>query len=272
MITGTGITFTRGSRTILDGIDITAHDGRVLGLVGPNGSGKTTLLRCLFGSLTPDSGTVLIDSTPLRELNKKELAHDLSVVTQEHESDLPVSIAELVMLGRLPYLGLTGRPTEEDEFIVEESLKSVGALHLATREFSALSGGEKQRALIARGLAQRARHILLDEPTNHLDIRFQYDIMDLVSTLPCAIIVVLHDLNLAARYCDDLLVLHEGRLVTCGPTEEVLVPEVIEPVYRLPVKRIETSLGIVLTFDKASKEFLANVKPVTYAQECRRVH
>lgn len=267
MIQGTGIRFSRGKRTILNGVDVTVHDGRVLGLVGPNGSGKTTLLRCLFGSLQPDSGEVRIDGTLLKDLNKKELAHKLSVVTQEHESDLPVSIAELVMLGRLPYLGLTGRPTAEDEAIVESSLREVGALHLATREFSALSGGEKQRALIARGLTQRSAHILLDEPTNHLDIRFQYDIMDLIANLECAAVVVLHDLNLAARYCDDVMVIHDGKVVKVGPVEEVLTPEVLEPVYRLPVRRFEAEDGIVLTFRKADEAFLDSLAPVTYAED-----
>ncbi|STC98976.1 ABC transporter ATP-binding protein [Corynebacterium renale] len=266
MVEGTGITFTRGSRTILEDVNITIKDGRTMGLVGPNGSGKTTLLRCLFGSLNPDSGQVLIDGTPLKDLDKKTLAHKLSVVTQEHESDMPVSIAELVMLGRLPYLGLTGRPTEEDEAIVEQSLRDVGAIHLATRDFSQLSGGEKQRSLIARGLTQQAQHILLDEPTNHLDIRFQYDIMDLIAHLPGAAVVVLHDLNLAARYCDDLMVFHDGKVVIEGPTSDVLVPEVLEPVYRLPVERIDTGDGFILTFRKADEEFLANLPEVRYHQ------
>lgn len=267
MIEGTGICFARGSRTILHNVDITARDGRVLGLVGPNGSGKTTLLRCLFGSLRPDAGTVTVDGIPLAELNKKETAHKLSVVTQEHESDLPVSIAELVMLGRLPYLGLTGNPTAEDEAIVEQSLRAVGALHLATRDSSELSGGEKQRALIARGLTQRSTHVLLDEPTNHLDIRYQYDIMHLIASLPCASIVVLHDLNLAARYCDDIMVIHDGRVVTVGPTDDVLTPEILEPVYRLPVEKAPTTHGFVLTFAKADDEFLHNLPPVTYARK-----
>lgn len=267
MIIGTGIRFQRGKRTILHDIDITVQDGRVLGLVGPNGSGKTTLLRCLFGSLKPDTGTVTVDGEPLGEMNKKVLAHKLSVVTQEHESDMPVSIAELVMLGRLPYLGLTGKPTSEDEAIVEKSLRDVGAIDLATREFSALSGGEKQRALIARGLAQRSTHLLLDEPTNHLDIRFQYDVMDLIASLPCASVVVLHDLNLAARYCDDVMLIHSGRMVATGPTEDVLRPELLEPVYRLPVHRIETEDGFVLTFQKAGAKFLDELPEVTYADE-----
>lgn len=267
MIEGTGIRFRRGKRTILHDIDITVQDGRVLGLVGPNGSGKTTLLRCLFGSLKPDTGTVTVDGEALGEMNKKVLAHKLSVVTQEHESDMPVSIAELVMLGRLPYLGLTGKPTSEDEAIVEKSLRDVGAIDLATRDFSALSGGEKQRALIARGLAQRSTHLLLDEPTNHLDIRFQYDVMDLIALLPCASVVVLHDLNLAARYCDDVMLIHDGRVVATGPTEDVLRPELLEPVYRLPVRRIATEDGFVLTFRKASAKFLDELPKVTYASE-----
>lgn len=266
MIQGTGITFKRGSRTILDDVDITINDGRTMGLVGPNGSGKTTLLRCLFGSLNPDSGQVLIDDTPLKDLDKKTLAHKLSVVTQEHESDMPVSIAELVMLGRLPYLGLTGRPTAEDEAIVEKSLRDVGALHLATRDFSQLSGGEKQRSLIARGLTQQSQHILLDEPTNHLDIRFQYDIMDLIASLPGAAVVVLHDLNLAARYCDDIMVIHDGTVVVEGPTDKVLVPEILEPVYRLPVQRVDTGDGFMLIFRKADEDFLANLPEVRYHQ------
>lgn len=266
MITGTGLRFSRGDKVILNDIDLSFPTNSTVGILGPNGSGKTTLLRCLFGALPLDAGVVEIDGVPLKKLDKKQRAVKLSVVTQEHESELPMTIAELAMLGRMPYLGLTGRPSAEDEQIVTEALTDVGAIHLATRDFSQLSGGEKQRTLIARALAQRSEHILLDEPTNHLDIQYQHDILYLLSNLSGTTVMVLHDLNLAAQYCDRIMFLKDGMVVADGPTSDVLIPEIVEYVYRLPVRRIPQDDGFSLIFRRATKEFLEELdsrKPIS---------
>ena len=244
-----GLTLNRGRKRVLDGVDLDVPPSGVLGLVGPNGSGKTTLLRCLYGSLDPDAGSVMVGDRALGSIPRKHLAREIAVVTQEQESDIPIRVADLVMLGRLPYLGATARPRAEDERIVEAALDSLGALDLAPRDVQSLSGGERQRALIARALAQETPYLFLDEPTNHLDVRYQYELLNLVANREGSTVVVLHDLNLAARYCDRLVLLDHGGVVAAGTPDEILLPEVLEPVYRTRVDRVDVHGRIVLLFD-----------------------
>ncbi|WP_394287743.1 ABC transporter ATP-binding protein [Corynebacterium variabile] len=248
MIEAHEVTVRFGAVTAVDGVSLTVPDEGVLGLVGPNGSGKTTLLRALYGAVTPTSGRILLDGQAMKDLHRRDIATEIAVVTQEHaDGGAPVSVAELVMLGRLPHQGFTAQATSTDRRIVVDALESVGLTDLASRDVAVLSGGERQRALIARALAQQTRHVLLDEPTNHLDIRFQQEVLELVSGLPGAA-VVLHDLNLAARYCDRIVVLERGRVVASGRPEEVLTPEVLEPVYGVRVKRVELDGEMHLLF------------------------
>ncbi|WP_297004208.1 ABC transporter ATP-binding protein [uncultured Corynebacterium sp.] len=239
MIEASEVTVHFGAVTAVDGVSLTVPDEGVLGLVGPNGSGKTTLLRALYGAVTPTAGTVSLDGRPLPGLRRREVSTEIAVVTQEHsDGGTPISVAELVMLGRLPHQGVFAQTTSTDRRIVVDALGSVGLTDLASRDVAVLSGGERQRALIARALAQQAGHVLLDEPTNHLDIRYQQEVLELVSALPGSA-VVLHDLNLAARYCDRIVVLNRGRVVASGTPAEVLTPEILEPVYGVRVKRVE---------------------------------
>ncbi|QGU05628.1 ABC transporter ATP-binding protein [Corynebacterium comes] len=252
MIHGENISYSYGRQVVVDGVTITVPEQGTLGLVGPNGSGKTTLLRTLYGSLQPSAGAVTVNDQPFRQLSRKKLSRTLAVVAQEHASDLPMIVADLVMLGRMPHQGLASRPSAVDEQTVADALARVGVLHLAGRNFSDLSGGERQRVLIARALAQEATHILLDEPTNHLDIRFQHDVLDLLACLPTSCAVVLHDLNLAARYCDHVLVLESGRVVAQGAPTDVLIPEILEPVYGIQVHRIDVDGEMNLLFRKKS--------------------
>nr|WP_196792220.1 ABC transporter ATP-binding protein [Motilibacter deserti] len=227
---------------------LTARPGQVLGLIGPNGSGKTTLLRTLYASLKPSQGTVLLDGTDLRKVPTREAATKLAVVVQEHGGDMPLLVSEMVMLGRTPHLAAFQRATDRDAAIAADALARVGVSHLAGRPFVGLSGGEKQRVLLARALAQQAEHLLLDEPTNHLDIRYQHEILDLVRSLGITAVVVLHDLNLAARYCHELVLLKQGRVVAAGTPDEVLVPEVLEPVYEVEVRRVDVDGELHLLF------------------------
>ncbi|RJK98316.1 ABC transporter ATP-binding protein [Vallicoccus soli] len=239
MIEAEGVSFAYGATEVLHGASLRARPGRVLGLIGPNGSGKTTLLRTLYGSLRPSAGSVRLDGTALSELSALTLATRLAVVVQEHGGDVPLTVADMVMLGRSPHLGTFSRAGGHDEEVAEGALLRVGALHLADRPFAALSGGERQRVLLARALAQEADHLLLDEPTNHLDVRYQHEVLALVRGLGTTVVVVLHDLGLAERYCDDLVLLQGGRVVATGTPAEVLVPGVLEPVYEVRVRRVE---------------------------------
>ncbi|MEU0313970.1 ABC transporter ATP-binding protein [Nocardioides sp. NPDC006273] len=278
MIEAGGLSWTYGTTTILEDVDVASHEGRVLGLIGPNGSGKTTLLRLLYGALR-GSGTVEIDGDELTGLPAKEVARRLAVVVQESGTADPnfsgaLTAGEMVLLGRTPHLSAFARAGGHDLEIAAECLERVGGTHLGPRSFAALSGGERQRVLIARALAQEATHLLLDEPTNHLDIRYQHEILALVRKLRAprgyslarhertskladrprsgrlgtTAIVVLHDLNLAARYCDDLVLLDRRGVAARGTVDEVLRPEILEPVYGIGVERLELREEIHLLF------------------------
>ena len=217
--------------TIIEGCDLVVEPGEVLGLVGPNGSGKSTLLRAVYRALRPVSGAVTLDGENVWGLGARASARRTAVVAQEHSSEFDFSVAEVVMMGRGPHKGLLDRDGPVDHVIVAESLARVGAEHLAGRVFATLSGGEKQRALVARALAQRSQLLVLDEPTNHLDVRAQLDLLELVRALGLTTIAALHDLNLAAAYCDRLAVLDRGRIVAGGVPTDVLTPALMADVF-----------------------------------------
>ncbi|AKK04320.1 ABC transporter ATP-binding protein [Corynebacterium epidermidicanis] len=244
MISGQELRVSYGSHVVVDGVSLDLPHGETLGLVGPNGSGKTTLLRALYGSL-PAQGTVLIDARSLDTMSRRDIARTVSVVVQEPDSDFSgsLSVAEVVQLGRLPHGFSAG-----DGELVHGALAQVGMLGASSARFADLSGGEKQRVLIARAIAQDCSHILLDEPTNHLDIRYQHEVLSLLTGVHASVAVVLHDLNLAARYCARIAVLSAGKVVAFGSPDEVLVPEVLEPVYGVRVQRFDLQGQIHLTF------------------------
>ncbi|WP_250031242.1 ABC transporter ATP-binding protein [Paractinoplanes maris] len=248
MIQASGVSWRYGAHPVIDGVGVTALPGRVLGLIGPNGSGKTTLLRLLHGALRSPSGQVTVDGRPLPSLSPREAALRMAVVVQENGGETALTVAEMVLLGRGPHLSAFQRLGSADHEIAAHCLARVGAAHLGPRPFSGLSGGERQRVLIARALAQQATHLLLDEPTNHLDIRYQHEVLGLVRGLGTCSVVVLHDLNLAARYCDDLVLLGDGGVVAAGPVGEVLDPLLLEPVYGIGIKRLEVDGFLHLLF------------------------
>ncbi|MDN6260019.1 MAG: ABC transporter ATP-binding protein, partial [Corynebacterium sp.] len=177
MITAENVHVDFGATRALGGGDLTGPDEGTGGLVGPNGSGKSPRLRALYGSVTPSSGRVLLDGSDLHTARHRDVARAVAVVAQERDatsSGMPMSVADLVTLGRLPHQGRLPRTSDHDRAVVTGALDAVGMTDLARRDLAELSGGERQRALIARALAQQTRHILLDEPTNHLDVRYQH--------------------------------------------------------------------------------------------------
>jgi iron complex transport system ATP-binding protein len=248
MIEASRVSWRYGENPVIDGVSVIARPGRVLGLIGPNGSGKTTLLRLLYGALRSPTGQVVVDGNDLSTLPAHEAARRLAVVIQETGGETTLTVAEMVLLGRGPHLSTFQRTSRVDHEIAARCLARVGAAHLGARPFARLSGGERQRVLIARALAQQATHLLLDEPTNHLDIRYQHEILHLVRTLDTCSIVVLHDLNLAARYCDDLVLLGGCGVVAAGPVGEVLDPTILEPVYGIGIRRLDLDGAIHLLF------------------------
>ncbi|MBZ6109016.1 MULTISPECIES: ABC transporter ATP-binding protein [Streptomyces] len=222
-----------GGRLILDGVDLSPGPGATTGLLGPNGSGKSTLLRLLAGVLAPASGVVTLDGRPLDRVGRRDVARRVAVVEQQADTQVELTVRDVVRLGRIPHRRPWTPASAADEEAVTDALGRTRLTAQADRLWHTLSGGERQRVQIARALAQQPRELLLDEPTNHLDLRHQLDVLALVAALPVTSVVALHDLNLAAMYCDHLVVLSEGRVVARGEPAEVLTAGLVAAVYRV---------------------------------------
>jgi iron complex transport system ATP-binding protein len=233
------VTFGYGAQSAVSEVSLTLWPGQFLGLLGPNGSGKSTLLHLAAGLLRPQHGDVWLDGQPLRSLHRLEIARQVAVVPQNAVLPSAFSGWEVVDAGRMPHHGLFHGGTARDDHIVERALTAADAVDLAARRVGELSGGEQQRLLLARALAQEPTVLLLDEPTTHLDLPHQFQHLDLVLRNAregaLAILGVFHDLNLAATYCDAIALMDRGRVVTRGTPEAVLTPRWIAAVYGIDV-------------------------------------
>ncbi|UQA93846.1 ABC transporter ATP-binding protein [Streptomyces halobius] len=240
-----------GNRLVHD-IALRAGSGRLVGLVGPNGSGKSTLLRCVYRALRPAAGTVRLEGADLHAMDAREGARLLAALPQEASTEFDFTVAEVVAMGRLPHQRGSGRANAADQEICRRALARVGADQLAARGFLSLSGGEKQRVLIARALAQEPQVLVLDEPTNHLDISQQLEVLALVRDSRLTVLTALHDLNLAAVHCDELYVIAHGRIVASGPPHDVLTPELLGKVFGVRAHRVRhpESGAVQLLFDR----------------------
>ncbi|MCQ9131468.1 MULTISPECIES: ABC transporter ATP-binding protein [Streptomyces] len=220
-----------GDKVVVDDVTLTLRPGETVGLLGPNGSGKSTVLRLLAGVLAPSAGVVTLDGRPLAEVGRRAVARRVATVEQHAHTPTELTVRDVVALGRVPHRRAWTPPTTADAAAVSEALRRTGLTDRAGQSWHTLSGGERQRAQIARALAQEPRELLLDEPTNHLDIQHQLELLELVASLPVTAVIALHDLNLAAMYCDRVLVLRAGRAVTEGACADVLTPDLIEQVF-----------------------------------------
>ncbi|GAA1088277.1 ABC transporter ATP-binding protein [Nocardiopsis composta] len=230
-LTAQNVSWRAGGRLVVDGVDLEPEPLSTVGLLGPNGSGKSSLLRLLSGVRETASGAVLLDGEPIAGAARRAVARRVAVVEQNAETETDLTVADVVGLGRIPHRRPWSGPSAQDDAAVRSALERVGMAGMAGRRWHTLSGGERQRAQIARALAQEPRELLLDEPTNHLDIGHQLDLLDLVARLPVTAVVALHDLNLAAMYCDRILLLDRGRPVAAGTPAQVLTEESIAAVY-----------------------------------------
>ena len=230
-------------RTIVRDVSLAVGDGEIVGLIGPNGSGKSSLLRCIAGLRTPTSGLVRYDGVEITSWPARERARKLAFVEQTADTDSDLRVAEVAMLGRTAYRSRWRGPDANDRAIVAAALDRLDLTALADRPWKQLSGGERQRTHLARALAQRTSALLLDEPTNHLDVRHQLDLMELASRTPQTVLVALHDLALAARYCDRLVLMHDGAVVADGPAEEVLTAPLLREVFDVDAEIGRDSLG-----------------------------
>lgn len=233
-----GLTFAYGAREVVKDLSFALHPGEVLGIVGPNGAGKSTVIKLLTRVLLPSAGEVLLDGVSTRRMSRLALARRVAVVPQAGELPLAFCALDLVMMGRTPHLGFLAPETERDYAIVERAMRRTDTWPFRDRQLGELSGGERQRVLLARALAQEPRYLLLDEPTSHLDLKYQVEVLRFVRrevATGLGALVVLHDLNLAARLSDRLLILHQGCRVAEGPPAEVLSEARLREVYRTDV-------------------------------------
>ena len=227
----------RKDRLLLHPTSFRVDPGRVLGVVGPNGAGKTTLLRILYRHNRPLTGTVHVGGANLWEIPARTAARRVAAVLQEHPTDFALTVREIVSLGRTPHRrGLVGAGARDEE-IVQSALDRIDLHGFADRHLGSLSGGERQRVMVARALAQEPRVLVLDEPTNHLDIRHQLEVLRLIRELELTIVTSLHDLNMAAALCDDILVLDGGRPRSFGPSMDVLNEALISSAFRVHARR-----------------------------------
>lgn len=231
-------------------VSISIDAGMLVGLIGPNGCGKSTMMNCINRMHKTSSGEILIDGETVLDKTPKEVAKLVSNVPAELRSSFGLTVFETVMLGRYPHLENVWWETEEDETLVEETLKKFGVYHLRDRQLHMLSSGERQRVLIAKAYVQEPRLMLVDEPTSHLDMKYKLDVMEYLNAMvrqDMSILVAEHDISLMARYCDLCIIMKKGQIVDIGPPKEVITSELIEDVYE-----VSASVG----FDKDGELFV----------------
>ncbi len=225
----------RGGQRVLDDVSLAVGRGDLVGVIGPNGSGKTTLLKVLGGMLPPGAGAVYLEESPVRSWSRRDIARRIAFVPQETHSSFDFSVLDIVLMGRFPHLGAFAIEGPADLAIAREALQATGASTFETRSFNTLSGGEKQRVVIASALAQRAALLLLDEPTASLDVGHQLEVGTLLSRLNreqgVTMVLTTHDLNFAASLCRQLMLVRDGRVIASGPTEQVLTASAVRALY-----------------------------------------
>lgn len=247
--------FSYGQTEILKGVDLSIRESEFVGIIGPNGSGKSTLIKNLSGFLEPDEGEIYVAGRKLEDIDRREAARLMAVVPQEFSFFFPFSVHDFVMMGRHPYQSLTSFSTEEDRLIVNQAMEETDTLRFKDRSVLELSGGEKQRVVLAAALAQNTGIICLDEPTSSLDLHFQLEIYSTLKRLCGArgltVVGVTHDLNLGALFCDRLIMLVGGETVLDGPPEEIITPGNIARYYG-----VEVSIGIN---ERSKKPFIVPI-------------
>lgn len=223
--------FSIDNKETLKDISFDIPKGSFVGIIGPNGSGKSTLLKNIYRLYKPSSGKIILDNKDLSKMKDKECAKEIAVLAQESNSQFDFTVEQIVKMGRYPYKSVIEDYSKDDLKMVLEMLKKVGLDDYSYRSFSNLSGGEKQRALIARALVQNTDFLILDEPTNHLDIGYQIQLMDLVKSMNITTLSAIHDMNIASMYCDYLIVMKDGQIKKFGNVEEVITSETLKEIF-----------------------------------------
>ena len=228
---------------ILNGINIDVKNKEFVGIIGPNGSGKSTLLKCIYRTLKPSGGIVKLDDIDLNDLSVKESSKKIAVLSQHNNYSFDFTVRDIVLMGRAPHKKFLERDSKEDYDIMYDALKKVDMLDFLDRSFHTLSGGEQQRIILARALTQQTDCLILDEPTNHLDIKYQLQIMNIVKNLGIEVIAAIHDLNIAAMYCDKI---KGGNILAYGKPKDILTSDLIKEVYEVDAYISEdSSTGLI---------------------------
>lgn len=242
------INITLEKNNILKGINIEVDNKEVVGIIGPNGSGKSTFLKCIYRVLKPSDGAILLDKVDIKNMTVKESSKRLAVLSQHNNYNFDFTVKDIVLMGRSPHKKFMERDNKEDYDIVNDALKKVEMLEFKDRSFQSLSGGEQQRVILARALAQQPQCLILDEPTNHLDIKYQLQLMRIVKNLNIEVIAAIHDLNIAAMYCDKIYVLKDGEIIKYGNPKEVLTQKLIKEVYEVDAEVILNNERIYISY------------------------
>lgn len=226
------LSWSAGSKQILHDISFDLLPGQFMGLIGPNGAGKSSLMRCIYRVHRPSQGSVSVAGRDVWKSSARENARSIAVILQEHSDHMGLSVQEVVGLGLTPHKGFFQGDTLEDRATIEQAMAAVDILELRHQDFYLLSGGEKQRVMLARAIVQKPRLLIMDEPTNHLDVHYQIDVLHKVRELGISVLASFHDLNLAAAFCDQLIVLDRGRLVRQGKPASVLTEDLLGDIFQ----------------------------------------
>jgi len=218
---------------ILDNLSFEVKRNEFLGFIGPNGAGKSSLLRCLFGKNSISSGSLSFNQQAINQYSRRELAQQIAVLIQEPPTQFEMSVFDVVAMGLIPNRPLFSFSTQEDQQTITHALEKVELLNKAQNAFNTLSGGEKQRVMVARAIVQDPKVLILDEPTNHLDIQHQIDVLQLAKEMNITVLLSIHDLNMAAAFCDRLILMKEGRIITSGEPDSVLTRDNLEYVFNI---------------------------------------
>lgn len=249
VLSARGLGYAVSGTQLLSGIDVSVRAGGITGVLGPNGAGKSTLLRLLVGAVGMQQGSVHLAGADMARLTRRERARRVAFVAQDTPTEVSMDVLDVVLLGRTPHLGAFAPDSPQDVRLAMEALTDAGAAHLADRDVATLSGGERQRVHLARALTQEPSVLVLDEPTNHLDVAAQLHVLDLIGQAAArgtGVLVAMHDLDQAARLCDEVLVLDGGHTASAGPPEQVFTPELIAAVWGVDAEWVPTRNGRTL--------------------------
>lgn len=250
MIKIDNLTYAIGDNIISNDINILFQENIFTGIIGPNGSGKSTLLKQIYRVIKPNKGKIYLKNVDIMKISSKELARQMAVLPQENQSDFDYTVREIVLMGRYPYHGIFNRgyDYEKDIELMKKYLEIVGLSEQENQYFKTLSGGEKQRVLLARALVQEGNILILDEVTNHLDIGYQYKALEILKRLDMTIISAIHDLNLAMKFCDQVVLIDKGKVIMQGKPKDIITKENLKDIFKIDAQIIEKEDSCVIDY------------------------